>query len=298
LPKRGDHLSELDPVEHPDAPPPAEPVREALKQRLSELPPWHPSSPHTDSPRSGDDFSEQVPRLEALWKSHVARWPDKKADEANNPDDPPGSWRGRGDQYLNPEENTEAERVIADLQRPEQQITAVLKQIEQDNTHGGVLVGLKHCLKGHDRLKEKIAERSKHELGTGPTDVAHEIHDAVRYTFQLSGEAYVAASDDIRQRLESAGYEMTYSKNHWLDDPEYKGLNTRWRTPDGDRFELQFHTAESFYAKESLTHDSYDSLRAPDTEWNERSELEAYQRIVSGAIPKPAFIEAAWEDVR
>ena len=59
--------------------------------------------------------------------------------------------------------------------------------------------------------------------------------------------------------LSLAGYQMTYSKNHWLDDPQYKGINSRWETPDGGRFELQFHTQESFYAKEVLTHRSYDA---------------------------------------
>ena len=43
---------------------------------------------------------------------------------------------------------------------------------------------------------------------------------------------------------------MIYSKNHWRDDPEYKGINTRWITPEGQRFEVQFHTAESFHAKQ------------------------------------------------
>ena len=155
-----------------------------------------------------------------------------------------------------------------------------------------MLAGLEHRLKGTDRLKEKIAERSKHELGTTSlAGVVADIHDAVRYTFLFSGDAYVAGCGDIRQRLESAGHQMIYSKNHWRDDPEYKGINTRWKTPTGDRFELQFHTSESLYAKEHLTRRSYVRLRAPDTSWNERSELEAYQRMVSGAIPKPIAIE-------
>ena len=34
-------------------------------------------------------------------------------------------------------------------------------QIERDNTHGGVLVGLEHRLKGPDRLKEKIVDEGR-----------------------------------------------------------------------------------------------------------------------------------------
>lgn len=289
-----------DPVDLPDSRTPSAPARDALRQRLADLPPWHPSSPGADrSDRPSRSFSDQVPRFEALWKSHVAHWPDKSANtDKPRHDDPPGSWRGRGDHCLNPEQNAEVSGLIEDLQRPEKQITTLLEQIERDNTHGGVLVGLEHRLKGPDRLKEKIVERGRQELNVSLAEIVSDIHDAVRYTFQFSGENYVIGSADIRQRLESAGYQMIYSKNHWRDDPEYKGINTRWTTPDGDRFELQFHTAESFYAKENLTHDSYDRLRAPDTGWNERSQLEAYQRTVSDAIPMPAMLKTIWGDVR
>jgi hypothetical protein len=277
-------------------------LRDSLRQRLADLPPWHPSSPHADRPRGSKDrpgqdgdkpggsFWEQVPRLEALWKSHIARWPDKPATKAVRDGDPPGSWRGRGDQYLNPEQHAQAKQLISDLQRPEEKITGVLQEIERDNTHGGVLAGLKHCLKGEDRLKEKIAEKAEGDLGIGLTEVASKISDAVRYTICLTGEDYVGGYVEIRQKIESAGYQMIYSKNHWLDDPEYKGVNTRWRTPDGGRFELQFHTAESFYAKENLTHDSYDRLRAPDSLRAEQRELHAYQRLVSGAIQRPSRV--------
>ena len=51
----------------------------------------------------------------------------------------------------------------------------------------------------------------------------------------------------MHERLESVGYQMIFRANRWVDDPEYRGMNSRWLTPDGDRFELQFHTPESFY---------------------------------------------------
>lgn len=258
---------------------------------MADLPPWHPSSDRADAP--ADSFWAQLPRFEAMWESHVRRWPDKPsgADKAARADDPPGSWRGRGDQYLSPQRNAEAGKLISDLRRPAEEVTALLKQIEQDNPHGGVLVGLEHRIKGATRLKEKLVERAKHEIGTSFADMAFGIHDAVRYTVRFGDHDYVAGCLDVRQRLESAGCQMFYGKNHWLENPEYKGINTRWRTPAGDRFELQIHTSESFYAKEHLTHSSYDRLRAPDPNWQERTELEAYQRTVSSALAKPPGIE-------
>ena len=69
----------------------------------------------------------------------------------------------------------------------------------------------------------------------------------------------------MKQQLEAREYRMVYSKNHWCDDPEYKGINTRWVTPEGQRFEVQFHTAESYHAKQEVTHGSYERLRNPLT---------------------------------
>ncbi len=84
---------------------------------------------------------------------------------------------------------------------------------------------------------------------------------------------------------------MVYRKNHWLSDPQYKGINTRWLAPGGGRFELQFHTPESFDAKENRTHRSYERLRSALTTWPERRELNRYERLVSATVPRPEQVE-------
>ena len=80
--------------------------------------------------------------------------------------------------------------------------------------------------------------------------------------------------------------------NNWLDNPEYKGVNSRWRTPEGGRFELQFHTPESLDAKENRTHRAYERLRSPETARAEQRALRTYQRLVSAAVPVPGGVEA------
>ena len=112
------------------------------------------------------------------------------------------------------------------------------------------------------------------------------IPDAIRYTFCLETENYARGYDDIQEQMESRGYEMYLSKNSW-DDTEYKGINTRRVTPDGQRFEVQFHTPESFHAKQHVTHSAYEQLRNPRTGDEERLELEAFQREVSSWIRVP-----------
>ncbi len=176
------------------------------------------------------------------------------------------------------------------LRRPEKAVTELLRKIEQDNPFGGHLVGLDHRLKGEDRLKEKIVEHIESEVGSTVADAAGEISDAVRYTFCFGLEEYVDGHAYVRQILESAGWQMAYSKNHWMENPEYKGINSRWTSPEGGRFELQFHTPDSFYAKDHLTHRSYERLRAPDTSRAEQHALHDYQREVTSALPEPERI--------
>src|SRR5260370_38766447 len=79
---------------------------------------------------------------------------------------------------------------------------------------------------------------------------------------------------------------MYQSANYWAD-PEYKGINTRWVTQQGQRFEVQFHTPESFHAKQGVTHEAYERLRSPQTADEERRELEDFQRDVSSHLQVP-----------
>ena len=57
--------------------------------------------------------------------------------------------------------------------------------------------------------------------------------------------AYLPEAERERAALpkskENRGHEMYYSKNWWANS-EYKGVNTRWVTAEGQRFEVQFHT--------------------------------------------------------
>ena len=144
------------------------------------MPPGHPSAIPDKSKRAADaergrpdldsqsnltdagerGFWSKVRRFEELWRAHLACWPEKQDDaEPDRRDDPPGSWRGAGERYLNPDQHAEAGKQIELLHKPEEAVTKLLKQIEHENPHGAVLVGLEHRLKGADRLKEKIADK-------------------------------------------------------------------------------------------------------------------------------------------
>jgi hypothetical protein len=229
-----------------------------------------------------------VPRFLQTWAAHERTWPaDRQTSAVDRSKDPPGAWRGDGNQVLDPERHAQANDAIADVRRAEKPITEHLQQVEPVNAAGGWLEGLEHRLKGEDRLKEKIADLAETGAPDAPVEsVARQIPDAIRYTFCAEADDYVLAYRAVKGQLEDRGYSMTYAENHWPRE-EYKGINTRWLTSEGRRFELQFHTPESFHAKQQITHLSYERLRNPLTSDGERSKLSTFQREVCAWIDMP-----------
>jgi hypothetical protein len=222
----------------------------------------------------------------------VRNWPAERAATADRSRDPDGSWRGDGNQYLDPEQHEQANDVIAGVRQAEKKLTEHMGETERENPCGGWLEGLDFRRKGDERLKEKIADSLKIAPTKTPVAVIREIPDALRYTFCFPPSTYTNGYRDIKQRLESNEYRMVYSKSHWRDDPEYKGINTRWVTPDGCRFEVQFHTSESYHAKQEITHSSYERIRNRLTGRSERSDLEAFQREVCSWINVPGEVDS------
>jgi hypothetical protein len=108
----------------------------------------------------------------------------------------------------------------------------------------------------------------------------------VRFTFAYSDLDYTDGVLADVERLQGAGYSLLKLKNLWAKD-QYKGINSQWLGPQtGQRLEVQFHTPESWEAKE-LTHKAYERLRDPLTSKAEETELEAYQRRVNAFVKRP-----------
>jgi hypothetical protein len=258
-----------------------------LKEKIS------PETAEEASPSRGPDETDQrsywdeVPRFRDMWADHDRRWPAEQRPAADGSADPPGSYRSDGGFYLNPERHAETIAAIGRIQETESGISANVRATEQQNGYGGWLEGFERRIKGEDRLKEKVAE-GLDTIGPDarPEEILAQVPDAIRYTFCVRPETYTRTYYDIKARLESLGYEMYQSKNSW-NDAEYKGINTRWVIPEGQRFEIQLHTPESFHAKQYVTHRAYERIRNPLTSDAERSELETFQRGVSSWVWAP-----------
>jgi hypothetical protein len=221
-----------------------------------------------------------------MWTEYKRRWPPEERPPPDRSTDPPGSWRGEGDRYLNPADNTQIEAAcdrIADLER--EKITPALRAIESQDPHRH-LVGLKNCLKGRDRIKEKVSDNVK-ALTISADEAFSSVPDTVRYTFQYSEAQYTRSVRSDITLLEDQGFMLDKLRNSWSSD-HYKGINSQWIEPGtGQRFEVQFHTHISFEAKQ-LTHGAYERLRAePKPDKFEQLVLDAFQGKVTSEVPIP-----------
>ena len=233
-------------------------------------------------------YWNEVPRFQRMWADHEERWPKDRQAAAtmDGAIDPTGSHHNKGGLDLSPERHAETTDAIGRVRKAEASISADTRTAEHENTSGGWLEGFEFRLKGDDRLKEKAAEQLKAEPEKTSGEVLRKIPDAIRYTFCFQPENYVRGYYDIKARLEGYGHEMYLSNNSW-SGREYKGINTRWVTQEGQRFEVQFHTPESFHAKQYITHEAYERIRNPMTSRRELRELHAFQRAVSSQIKIP-----------
>ena len=232
-------------------------------------------------------YWDEVPKFREMWADHERRWPERQAiAERDRSADPAGTYRSQGGFKLDPERHAETIVGIGRIRETEPSISADMQAVERENTCGGWLAGFDRHIKGDDRLKEKVAEQTAAEPDKASSAILRKIPDALRFTCCFEPDNYIRGHHDIKARLEGVGHEMYQSTNYWAD-PEYKGINTRWVTQQGQRFEVQLHTPESFHTKEILTHKAYERIRDTTTSRSELRELHAFQRELSAWIQVP-----------
>jgi hypothetical protein len=186
------------------------------RRRLYEATRAHVSAETRDEagpgrPRDGS-YWDEAPRFLGRAEGYRTRWPTERQPAPDRSADPPGSFRSRGGFYLSPERHAEAVAAIGRVREAEPAISADMRTVEQENRHGGRLEGFEHRLKGDDRLKEKVAAVLKVEPRMPVTEAVREVPDGIRYTYCFPPENYVGGHNDLKEQLESRGYEMYYSK--------------------------------------------------------------------------------------
>ena len=250
-----------------------------------------------------DDAQRGEPaRLETAWPDAAENAPGAlEGTGSRAPSDPPriwadGSWEWKG-QRLKSGECKTAEEMLGWCRAAEGRtvfgtygdtgLTPAMRRVEAQLEHGHLVPETeKFALKSADRFKEKLAKLIARNPDKPSSELAAEIHDNVRYTYIFEEDHYFEGVWQAHTALEDHGYDLEVRRNSW-DNPEYKGINTRWRDTDHDiRFEVQFHTPSSWDAKQR-THSAYERIADPRTSPGERARLRSEQANVSAIIPVP-----------
>jgi hypothetical protein len=220
-----------------------------------------------------------------MWTEYQRRWPPEERPPADRSTDPPGSWRGDGNRFLERAVNSQVEAFCDRIvEREQEKISPALRAIESEDPDRH-LIGFEHRLKGRDRIKEKVYKTIK-ESNRSPEQAVSLVPDTIRYTFQYQETRYTQGVLADIARLKDQGLELDKLKNSWSDE-QYKGINSQWIEPaSGQRFEVQFHTRISFEAKQ-LTHVAYERLRSKQADMFEELVLEAFQEKVTAEVPVP-----------
>lgn len=268
-----------------------------LTARSDRLPLGHPSSPYRDdgsrkpSPPDLAEYELPLPNEDS----------DSTAtDQARIA--PDGSWAWK-DCHLTPEESRAADRGLARRHHAEGRdadgnygdsgLTPAMRWVEAGLDCGALVEDTeKYALKEPDRFKEKLYELIRDEPDKPVDQHVDEIHDGIRYTFVSDQDDYVHTVNQATAILRDSGFDLGVRKNTWPND-EYKGVNTRWLDhASGCRFEVQFHTHESWQVKQA-THSAYAQIHDTRTPTAERERLRAYQREISSSLVLPL----GWESI-
>ena len=91
--------------------------------------------------------------------------------------------------------------------------------------------------------------------------------------------------------MERQGYKVAAINDFWQKagttfDTGYRGINATLISPNGQKFELQFHTPESFKLKME-THSLYEEVRLPTTPKTRKDELRKLQIEMANKISIP-----------
>ena len=305
MPGTQDHVAERERRPDQARPREADQQRESrvhstdLQARLERLPVGHPSSPYRDDgsrkPPPPDLAQYELPLPDELPPDAKQSDPDLRRQDSDHVR-PVDSW-GREGRELTPERSLIADQALARCHDAEGRdmdgtygmhgLTPAMRRIEAQLDHGHLGEGTERfALKEPNRFKEKFARLIERYPGADPNELLSGIHDGVRYTFIFDFEHYTEGVETCQERLAGAGYDHIETKPSWASE-EYKGVNSRWREPStGVTFEVQFHTQESWDAKQK-THEAYEKIQDRRTSIETVERLRAYESAVSAEVHIP-----------
>jgi len=160
---------------------------------------------------------------------------------------------------------------------------------------GGNVEGFEFRIKGEDSLARKIAQ-DMIKKGISAEEAADDIYDALRYTLSFELEEFVEKATQVQDELMGQGW-VQYDdkwKNYFTAGDGYDGYNTVMLNPEtGQKFELQFHTPET-WAHKMKYHDVYKQIRSMPADNPVRADLFRELSLAAAKLTKPP----GWENLR
>ena len=170
-------------------------------------------------------------------------------------------------------------------------ITKNMKEIA--STTNTKLVGLEYRLKSKESYLRKINTKTKNSFDIQIiNDAIDDTKDVIRYTFQAESKQLVDKYFEINEKLVDKGYRTLKVKNYWLDKGNpYNGVNCNYKDKRGIKFEIQYHTEDSFNLKNGLLHELYEKQRVLEVGSKEYVELKKEMEKLSSKLEVPENIK-------
>lgn len=156
-------------------------------------------------------------------------------------------------------------------------VTAIAKSMGVDTD------GLEYRIKSRPSYMRKVQSRGQE----------YEVKDILRYTYTTKADSLAEKTLSCLDAYKAEGYTVLEVKNTWKSRSNpYRGINTVIQSPDGQVFELQFHTPESFALKNGELHRLYEKQRLiVDRRSDEYLRLQDEMFRLSGKLEIPKDIE-------
>lgn len=151
------------------------------------------------------------------------------------------------------------------------------------------LAGLEFRLKTLSSLVRKI-ETDLND-GFALDVVLSKMRDVIRYTAILDYHDFFNQYQEIINQLKNYGYRLIVVKNTWHKGKPYKGINTIVEK-DGIKFEIQYHTQESFDLKNGKLHELYEIARNDNTPFDTKREIQLKMIELSDKLKQPKNISS------
>lgn len=170
----------------------------------------------------------------------------------------------------------------------EPEITADIQKVIEKND--GKMEGLDFRTKSLDSYNRKVSDEIAKAKNVD--NGLNGIYDTIRYTSVKEPGSLTQHYFSVIADLENKGYNIVRVKNTWgkVHEP-YKGINAVIEAPSKQKFELQFHTPESFDLKENKLHKLYEEARLTSTSKERIWELTQQMQQMSQSLTKPSGIE-------